>query len=728
MILTVSKFRKYVEDDINGLVDELSCIGRVVSDEEKKAWRESYKCVSRMFALAMGRNPRIGEVRVSTTNVVPEYKLPASSSWCDLVLLGKGHGQNQVLIIELKNWLRNDSDFPGEGEGLIGHKGQQVLHPADQVRGYTEYCRHFHSTVMETGANVDGCVFFTQPVDLGPYEAAPNKALCSEYPLFNLQSDGSLTDYFLDRIEEGDERFAHSFVNGFYVQDRNILRQVAGSLRAAGDARPFVLLEEQRRGFNLAMSTLERSVGTGGKEVIIIEGPPGSGKSAVAINLWIEASLRYAGREGCGNIVYVTTSGSQKDNWKDIFNTHGGNRVAGAFILTSNNFNPGMTGKSMKEEYLPVFRARDRKYVSRKSPDSLRYEHYEDYTNYMVENGLAKNYMDNHHFLSVVDEAHALINPSAEGFSSNNAAGWCFQMGPQAYHIMRESRVSVFLTDGRQSFRDNETTSVGDLEGLAGRLGAHVTKLSLEDIQFRCAGSVEYVNWVDRLLTEHPLANHAEWGDKFHVEIVDWPSDVDAYLRDRMENGGGSARLLSTYTRKWVSKDSLDESHGRAAMHDFVLKDKDGREYRKYWNSTNKCFVQASGGAMRNDPLSEVGCPYTVRGFDYDHVGVLWLGDLVWRDGHWMVDFDKAQETANDSTRKRAREEQARLRGLRGSKAKRPGLARACQEGAPQTMALFETMAQAYRIIMTRAIRSACLYVEDMETREHIRKMLEAGS
>ena len=35
--------------------------------------------------------------------------------------------------------------------------------------------------------------------------------------------------------------------------------------------------------------------------------------------------------------------------------------------------------------------------------------------------------------------------------------------------------------------------------------------------------------------------------------------------------------------------------------------------------------------------LSEVGCPYAVRGFDYDYVGILWLDDLIWRGHHWEI-------------------------------------------------------------------------------------------
>lgn len=34
---------------------------------------------------------------------------------------------------------------------------------------------------------------------------------------------------------------------------------------------------------------------------------------------------------------------------------------------------------------------------------------------------------------------------------------------------------------------------------------------------------------------------------------------------------------------------------------------------------------------MHQDPLSEVGCPYVVRGFDFDYVGLLWLEDIYVR-------------------------------------------------------------------------------------------------
>ena len=63
--------------------------------------------------------------------------------------------------------------------------------------------------------------------------------------------------------------------------------------------------------------------------------------------------------------------------------------------------------------------------------------------------------------VSIVDEAHALINP--EHIEGRGQFGFATAFGPQAYHIIRSSVITVFLLDPQQGFRERENTTVGDM-------------------------------------------------------------------------------------------------------------------------------------------------------------------------------------------------------------------------------------------------------------------------
>ena len=53
------------------------------------------------------------------------------------------------------------------------------------------------------------------------------------------------------------------------------------------------------------------------------------------------------------------------------------------------------------------------------------------------------------------------------------------------------------------------------------------------------------------------------------------------------------------------------------------------------------------GSTMNSYPLSEIGCPYVVRGFDYSWVGIIWLKDFIYRKdlGGWCIAAKYVEET-----------------------------------------------------------------------------------
>jgi DUF2075 family protein len=702
MLFEVGEFCQRVEGDLAGLIDELQELTGRSGDQERAAWGRSLPKLSIVLA-----KPELKDFHLSLNNsgaVALEYRLPASSSWCDVVLLGEGSDKPAAVILELKDWDLS-GDRPGPSESLIAHQRRLVLHPSDQVRGYVEYCRRFHSAVHEFQALVDGCVFFTGRSPADEYRRPPHDRLSSSFPLFTFADEDvsqQFVPYLCERLKRPHPSFAAAFDRGTYQQDRNFVRQVARVIRGESES-PFVLLDEQRLGYEFCIAEIDRLLNTDyrGKLVIVIEGPPGSGKSVLAANLW--ANLVLDARID-GNVVLTTTSSCQKSNWMEMFRAVAKARAGRGLVVPANQYNPGLTNRWIDRQ--------------RKKGHTVGVSDWRANLALYLESG-PNRAPDDNFAVSIVDEAHALIDPTAPGAEGVQNSGWCMQAGPQAWHIIRASRVSVFLMDTEQSYRDNETTRRAQIECWAEEHGVGpVATISLADAQFRCGGSKEYIDWMESMLglTEH-AATDLSWrkggvrgAGRFQFEIVDYPEDLDQRLRHRLAEGG-SARVVSSYARKWVTKRDNDPHDLPEDKRDFLISYvRDGRTFRwsRIWNyapdENYAMFIQAPRGSrMHDDPLCEVGCPYVIRGFDYDYLGVLWLSDLVWRGDRWVADTDHIHEIALRKT---------------VATAKRSGPTSEARD------VLLRKVQRGYRILLSRAIRGLYVWFEDEETRAHVEGLL----
>lgn len=350
---------------------------------------------------------------------------------------------------------------------------------------------------------------------------------------------------------------------------------------------------------------------------------------------------------------------------------------------------------------------------------------------------------DNQFLVSVVDEAHALINP--EHSDARTQSGWPNPLGPQAYHIIRASTVSIFLLDSEQSFRERESTTTDEIQNWARELGAKIAPLiSLAGGQFRCAGSREYVEWVETVLRdENPekcprlvrsWSEHSVPPDRepflkiseappqttavpvvprrLEFRVFDSPFEMEAALRAKVE-GGATARLVAPFARKWVTKDVARPHDLPPPMQDFHIRCRfQGQDaiWHRPWNviprgNNYASFIQAAPGSrMSHDPLAEVGCTYAVRGFDFDYIGLLWLSDMKWQGGRWRVFPKQVHETGVTRVLGRARHEQ--------------------DPDGPNHRALLRRVQQAYRILLTRALKGVYVWFEDDETRRHVEACL----
>ena len=198
----------------------------------------------------------------------------------------------------------------------------------------------------------------------------------------------------------------------------------------------FVLLDEQQTAFSLVMRAVEQSYRANAKEVIVVSGGPGSGKSVIALSLLGELSRH--GRTA----LHATGSSAFTQTLR---------RVAGA----------------RAPQVKSMFK----------------------YFNQFID--AEKNGID----VLICDEAHRIRETSVNRYTKAELR----TDRPQVSELIDAARVPVFLLDENQVVRPGEIGTIEDIESAAAQAGIKTRIINL-DGQFRLGGSRLYETWVLRLL------------------------------------------------------------------------------------------------------------------------------------------------------------------------------------------------------------------------------------
>lgn len=234
-----------------------------------------------------------------------------------------------------------------------------------------------------------------------------------------------------------------------------------------------------------------------------------------------------------------------------------------------------------------------------------------------------KNTKTNEIDVLIADEAHRLRKTSNNRFTKVKSTV------PQIDELINVAKVSVFFIDEYQVVRPEEIGSIDLIEQTGKRYNADIYKFQLKS-QFRCSGSDGYLNWVDNLLQIRDTANvKLGYDEKMSFEIVNSPEELRDKIVDRNKEKSASARMVAGFCWPWSDPNIDGTLNNDIVIGDFKatweLKDSKNVKFTNkpssppwyLWPIDDRCEEQ-------------VGSIYTIQGFEFDYIGLIWGNDLIY--------------------------------------------------------------------------------------------------
>jgi hypothetical protein len=145
----------------------------------------------------------------------------------------------------------------------------------------------------------------------------------------------------------------------------------------------------------------------------------------------------------------------------------------------------------------------------------------------------------------LADEAHRIRTTSNSRFTPAARRSTL----PQVDEPISAARTTVFFIDDYQAVRPGEIGSTALVREAAIRFDARYEQIDLRT-QFRCAGSDEYIDWLDQLLEIRKTATMSLGDAQFDFKLVDDPVELDRMIKERV-SAGAMARLTGGFCWPW---------------------------------------------------------------------------------------------------------------------------------------------------------------------------------
>ncbi len=292
--------------------------GKTVAISEVLSWKES------LLALAKVLND---EGIPGDCGVAIEYGIPQTAKRIDFILSGQDSRRaEQLIIIELKQW---QSARKTGRDAIVAtrfsHGEREVSHPSYQAWSYASLLKNFNEAVYEDDIALQPCAYLHNYSDDGVLTDSFYEHYVSLAPLF-LKGEAErkkLRHFIKQHVRYGDGRsMLYRIENGRIRPSKSLVDSLAGMLAGRPE---FILVDDQKVVYETVLSR-GAAASEQSKQVVIVEGGPGTGKSVVAVNLLVT----FTGRRLVAK--YVTKNAAPRQVFESVLaGTHRKSQISNLF-------------------------------------------------------------------------------------------------------------------------------------------------------------------------------------------------------------------------------------------------------------------------------------------------------------------------------------------------------------------------------------------------------------
>lgn len=303
MIVYSSTKKGFLSDVMTGYVDQkiltsfVRELGHSTGKSEMRSWKNSMPYMSTVI-----NHPDIPD----DVGVSIEYKIPQTSKRIDFIITGLNQDKkNTAVLIELKQWeSAKMTELDGVVKTFVGGCEREVSHPSYQVWSYAMLLEDYNSNVQDEGVSMVPCAYLHNYETDNVIKNDFYKEYTEKAPVFIRSEALDLQNFIRKFVKYGDNKdLMYLIENGKIRPSKALADSLASMLNGNQE---FILLDDQKIVFEKALKLAKES-SIENKNVLIVEGGPGTGKSVVAINLLAELT-------NLGNVTqYVTKNSAPRE-------------------------------------------------------------------------------------------------------------------------------------------------------------------------------------------------------------------------------------------------------------------------------------------------------------------------------------------------------------------------------------------------------------------------------